>query len=96
LLLSEIREETSKQNNSYPFISIIFYMIGGLSISLGVIVGGYYIAESKEYIYGDNLKLYIGIVYCVGGFINGMLFIGIGKVIELLDIISKERVKEHV
>jgi hypothetical protein len=90
LLLSEIKEETSKQNNSNPFISIIFYLIGGLSISLGIIVGGYYILESKGYMYSDNLKLYIGIAYCIGGLINGMLFVGIGKVIELLDIISKK------
>ncbi|MCF8002172.1 MAG: hypothetical protein K9K76_09970 [Halanaerobiales bacterium] len=61
----------------------VLYLLGVLAI-VGGLIFGIMLIEDAYNTYGNI----IGFVYILSGFVSGILFIGFGKVIELLESIN--------
>lgn len=85
---------SSKGKTTISIISVIFYVIAAITMIAGLIMGIDYLRKPSQLIYstGTNYNTVLGISYIVGGFISGMLLIGFGRIIDLLNEISKKNI----
>lgn len=87
---SQTNEAAQSENQNYisnsyqpkPVFSklpIIFYLIGSITIIIGILSGLFSI---------ETLGLVGMVIICASLFISGLIFIGFGTIIDLLDIIK--------
>ena len=65
-------------------IPTVFYSISGIIMFAGFIGGCIVAQQQNNYSYSSNFDFAVAIIVWASSFISGMVFVGFGKVIEVL------------
>ncbi len=77
------KKDDTPEESSSNLIGVILSIIGFFIITIGFVAGGYFSVVKT------NIDILIIISVCLGSFIIGLVLVGIGQVIKLLDNIKK-------
>jgi|AntDeeMetagen681_2_1112603.scaffolds.fasta_scaffold09505_2 uncharacterized ion transporter superfamily protein YfcC len=85
-----LTDQKTDEDKNYSFIAILLYIMGILSIILGIYEGLRLLREAHAIAKNAHFIRYIAMAFLGGGIVTGVLFIGFGKNISLLQEISEK------